>query len=58
MTNPTRKKRKKDGPVSLHPLDPKEAVADLMKVKPEPKKKKKRGRRGVTPHDPREPEDR
>jgi hypothetical protein len=35
-----KKKRGKDEPVTLHPLDPKEALADLMKVKPE---KEKRG---------------
>lgn len=41
MTAKKRKKRQKAEPVSLHPLDPEEAVADLMKVKPETKPKKK-----------------
>lgn len=41
---------KRDKPVSLHPLTPKEALADLLKVrperKPEPKKRpKKRSQR-------------
>lgn len=45
MSNPSheesrgvKKKRQKDQPVSLSPLDPKEALADLMKVKPQVKK--------------------
>jgi hypothetical protein len=33
-----KKKDKRDAPVSLNPLDPKEALADLMKVKPEREK--------------------
>jgi hypothetical protein len=36
-----KKKRDREEPVSLHPLDPKEALADLMKVKPEAKKPKR-----------------
>ncbi len=39
-------KRQKDAPVSLQPLGAKEALADLMKVKPEPKKPPKKARGG------------
>jgi hypothetical protein len=45
----TKKKRdaaKREGPVSLHPIPPEEATADLLKVKPERRKEpKKRGKR-------------
>jgi hypothetical protein len=34
---PKKRQSEKNEPVSLHPLDPKEALADLMKIKPEPK---------------------
>jgi hypothetical protein len=35
-----KKKDQRDEPVSLLPLDPKEALTDLMKVKPEPPKER------------------
>lgn len=31
-------KERKSGPISLAPLTPEQAIADLLKVKPEPKK--------------------
>jgi hypothetical protein len=37
-------RRKKEEPVSLHPLAPKEALADLMKVKPEKRAEPPSGR--------------
>lgn len=39
--NMTDKKITNEKPISLYPLDFKEAVAAIMKVKPEPKPKKK-----------------
>lgn len=35
------KKKKREKPVSLYPLEPEEALKDLMQISPKPIKKKK-----------------
>ena len=57
MADKDRRKRQKEEPVSLNPLDPDEALADLMKVKPEEKPERPKKKRGKFPR-PASPEDR
>lgn len=42
VQNGTQEEKRQQSPVSLHPLDPKEALAGLLQVKPEAESKAER----------------